>query len=210
MNETATPSPETERSTAFLTDMYELTMLDAAIKDGTAERNCTFEVFGRRMPNERRYGVVAGTERVLDAITKFRFTEDQLDVADFLSDEARQYLCNYKFAGQIDGYREGDLYFPYSPIMTVRGTFAECVILETVILSILNSDSAVASAASRMVSAADGRPIMEMGSRRTNEQAAVSAARAAYIAGFSSTSNMEASLRYGICLLYTSPSPRDS
>ncbi|MCQ8210876.1 nicotinate phosphoribosyltransferase, partial [Cutibacterium acnes subsp. acnes] len=77
---------------------------------GSADRNCTFEVFGRRLPHERRYGVVAGTERVLDAITKFRFTEDQLDVADFLSNEARQYLCNYKFAGQIDGYREGDLY----------------------------------------------------------------------------------------------------
>ncbi|WP_217702881.1 nicotinate phosphoribosyltransferase [Corynebacterium sp. Marseille-P4321] len=202
MNDTQTQAPcqvaDTERSTAFLTDMYELTMLDAAIKDGTADRECVFEVFGRRLPNERRYGVVAGTRRVLDAITKFRFTEDQLKVADFLSDEAREYLCNFKFSGQIDGYREGELYFPYSPIMTVRGTFAECVILETVLLSILNADSAVASAASRMVSAADGRPIMEMGSRRANEQAAVSAARAAYIAGFTSTSNMEASLRYGI------------
>ena len=202
MNATQNQPPcavaDTDRSTAFLTDMYELTMLDAAMKDGTANRDCVFEVFGRRMPNERRYGVVAGTARVLDAITKFRFTADQLEVADFLSDEAREYLCNYTFSGQVDGYREGDLYFPYSPIMTVRGTFAECCILETVILSILNSDSAVASAASRMVNAADGRPIMEMGSRRTNEQAAVSSARAAYIAGFSSTSNMEASLRYGI------------
>ena len=198
MNDTPTHSTGTRGSTAFFTDMYELTMLDAAIKDGTAQRDCIFEVFGRRMPNERRYGVVAGTERVLDAITKFRFTQDQLDSADFLSTEAREYLENYKFSGQIDGYREGELYFPYSPIMTVRGTFAECVILETVLLSILNSDSAVASAASRMVSAADGRPIIEMGSRRTNEQAAVSAARATYIAGFNATSNMEASLRYGI------------
>ena len=198
MNETPTHSTGTRGSTAFFTDMYELTMLDAALKDGTAQRECIFEVFGRRLPNERRYGVVAGTERVLDAITKFRFTQDQLDSADFLSPQAREYLANYKFSGQIDGYREGDLYFPYSPIMTVRGTFAECVILETVILSILNSDSAVASAASRMVSAADGRPIIEMGSRRTNEQNAVSAARATYIAGFNATSNMEASLRYGI------------
>lgn len=187
-----------QHSTAFLTDMYELTMLDASIKDGTASRACTFEVFGRKLPNERRYGVVAGTGRLVEAVLKFRFTEDQLDTADFLSEEAKDFLRNYRFTGQVDGYREGELYFPYSPILTVRGTFAECCILETVILSILNSDSAVATAASRMVTAADGRPIMEMGSRRTNEQAAVTTARAAYIAGFASTSNMEAALRYGI------------
>ncbi|WP_301925735.1 nicotinate phosphoribosyltransferase [Corynebacterium glaucum] len=185
-------------STAFLTDMYELTMLDAALQDGTAHRKCVFEVFTRRMPNERRYGVVAGTARVIDAIASFRFTEEQIELADFLSDEAKQFLRDYKFTGDVDGYREGDLYYPYSPILTVRGTFAECVILETVILSILNYDSAVASAASRMVSAADGKPIIEMGSRRTHEQSAVTAARATYIAGFDATSNMEASLRYGI------------
>ena len=185
-------------STAFLTDMYELTMLDAALQDGTAFRQCAFEVFARRLPAERRYGVVAGTARVIDAITNFRFTEEQIASAPFLSQQAKQYLREYKFTGDVDGYREGDLYFPYSPILTVRGTFAECVILETVILSIFNSDSAVASAASRMVSAADGKPIIEMGSRRTHEQAAVTAARATYIAGFDATSNMEASLRYGI------------
>lgn len=185
-------------STAFLTDMYELTMLDAAIQEGTAFRQCAFEVFTRRLPVERRYGVVAGTARVIDAILTFRFTEEQIATAPFLSDAAKDYLRNYRFTGDVDGYREGDIYFPYSPILTVRGTFAECVVLETVILSIFNSDSAVASAASRMVSAADGRPIIEMGSRRTHEHAAVTAARAAYIAGFDATSNMEASLRYGI------------
>lgn len=185
-------------STAFLTDMYELTMLDAALQDGTAHRQCAFEVFTRRLPNERRYGVVAGTARVIDAIATFRFTDEQIATADFLSDEAKEYLRTYKFSGEVDGYREGDIYFPYSPILTVRGTFAECVILETVILSILNADSAVASAASRMVSAAEGKPILEMGSRRTHELAAVTAARATYIAGFDATSNMEASLRYGI------------
>lgn len=190
--------PRTQRSTAFLTDMYELTMLDAAFKDGTADRQCTFEVFARKLSDGRRYGVLAGTARVLDAISQFRFTEEQIATLDFLSAKTKDYLCNYRFSGQVDGYREGELYFPYSPLMTVRGTFAECVILETVILSILNADSAVASAASRMVTAAEGRPIMEMGSRRTNERAAVSAARAAYIAGFDSTSNLEASLRYGI------------
>lgn len=186
------------RSSALLTDKYELTMLEAALQDGTAEKQCAFEVFTRRLPNERRYGVVAGTERVLRAIRDFVFTEAQLENLDFLQPETLEYLRNYRFRGQVDGYLEGEVYFPHSPILTVRGTFAECVILETVILSILNADSAVASAAARMVTAANGRPIIEMGSRRTHEYAAVSTARAAYLAGFDATSNLEAAFRYNI------------
>lgn len=186
------------RSTALLTDKYELTMLQAALRDGTASRKVAFEVFARRLPNERRYGVLAGTRRVLRAIRDFRFTEDQIETLDFLDEQTKNYLRNYRFSGHVDGYREGELYFPNSPLLTVRGTFGECVVLETVILSILNSDSAVASAASRMVTAADGRPIIEMGSRRTHEYAAVSASRAAYLAGFNATSNLEAAYRYGI------------
>lgn len=155
-------------------------------------------MFSRRLPNERRYGVVAGTARVLRAVQDFIFTEEQLKHLSFLDQRTLDYLRDYRFTGQIDGYREGDLYFPYSPILTVRGTFAECVILETVILSIMNADSAIASAAARMVTAADGRPIIEMGSRRTHEYAAVTASRAAYLAGFTATSNLEASHRYGI------------
>ncbi len=192
------PSLPQNRSTSLLTDKYELTMLQAALRDGTAHRQASFEVFSRRLPNERRYGVVAGTARVLHAVRDFVFTEDQLANLDFLDDTTLEYLRNYRFTGQIDGYREGELYFPYSPILTVRGTFAECVVLETVILSIMNSDSAIASAAARMVTAADGRPIIEMGSRRTHEYAAVTASRAAYLAGFAATSNLEAAHRYGI------------
>ncbi|MCG7240620.1 nicotinate phosphoribosyltransferase [Corynebacterium kefirresidentii] len=173
-------------------------MLQAALRDGSANRQVTCEVFGRRLPNERRYGVVAGTERVLRAVEDFRFSANQLAEMDFLDEKTKEYLRHYRFSGQIDGYREGELYFPNSPILTVRGTFGECLILETVILSIMNADSAVASAASRMVTAADGRPIIEMGSRRTHEYAAVTSARAAYLAGFEATSNLEAGYRYGI------------
>lgn len=193
-----TPSVPKERSTSLLTDKYELTMLEAALADGTAHRQCTFEVFARRLQNERRYGVVGGTARVLRAIDDYVFTEEQLESLDFLNQQTLDYLRNFRFSGSIDGYREGELYFPNSPILTVRGTFAECVILETVILSIMNADSAIASAAARMVTAADGRPIIEMGSRRTHEYAAVTASRAAYLAGFNATSNLEAAHRYGI------------
>ena len=191
--------------TALLTDKYELTMLSAALRDGTAQRRTTFEVFARRLPDGRRYGVVAGTGRLLEALASFEFDTPALDsVRGFLDPDTVDYLARYRFRGDIDGYAEGELYFPGSPVLTVRGTFGECVVLETLSLSILNHDSAIASAAARMVSAADGRPIIEMGSRRTHEQAAIAAARSAYIAGFAGSSNLAAQRHYGVPALGTS------
>jgi nicotinate phosphoribosyltransferase len=188
-------------TTALLTDRYELTMLGSALRDGTAERNCVFEVFARRLPEGRRYGVVAGTARLIDAIAEFRFDEDTvafLAEAEVIDERTAAYLSGYRFSGDVDGYPEGELYFPNSPVLTVSGTFADAVLLETLALSILNHDCAIAAAAARMVSVAGGRPIIEMGSRRTHEQAAVAAARAAYLAGFASSSNLEAARRYGV------------
>src|SRR3712207_4088985 len=116
----------------------------------------------------------------------------------FRSDPALlAFLAGFRFTGEVEGYAEGELYFPGSPVLTVRASFAEGVLLETLALSMLNHDSAIASAAARMVSAACERPCIEMGSRRTHEEAAVAAARAAYLAGFASTSNLEAGRRYG-------------
>jgi nicotinate phosphoribosyltransferase len=188
-------------TSALFTDRYELTMLGSALRDDTAHRRCTFEVFTRRLPEGRRYGVVAGTARILEAIEAFRFDAETLDwlLGEGIVDEpAAEFLSSFRFAGDVDGYPEGELYFPFSPILTVSGTFADAVVLETVVLSILNHDSAVGSAAARMVTAAGGRPIIEMGSRRTHEQAAVAAARSAYLAGFASTSNLAASRKFGI------------
>jgi len=188
-------------SSAFRTDRYELTMLDAALEAGTHERECVFEAFTRHLPGGRRYGVVAGIGRLLEAIDAFRFTDVELT---WLGDNrvvrpaTLDWLANYRFNGSIRGYREGEVYFPGSPLLVVDAPFAEGVILETLILSVLNYDSAVASAAARMVSAAAGRPLVEMGSRRANEHAAVAAARAAYIAGFGATSNLEAGRRWGV------------
>ena len=190
---------EAASSTALLTDRYELTMAAAALADGTAQRRCVFEVFARRLPDGRRYGVVAGTARLLDAIERFRFGPAELDrLAEVVDPAALDWLAGYRFTGDVDGYPEGELYFPGSPILTVSGTFAEAVLLETLALSILNHDCAVASAAARMVTAAAGRPIIEMGSRRTHEIAAVASARATYLAGFAATSNLEAGRCYGV------------
>src|SRR5882757_793498 len=184
-------------STALFTDRYELTMLQAALRSGAAHRHSVFEVFTRRLPEGRRYGVVAGTGRVLDAVENFRFDGPVLDylAADSVVDDATlEWLSGYRFTGDIWGYPEGEVYFPGSPILRVEGSFAEAVLLETVILSILNHDSAIAAAASRMAVAAGDRPLMEMGARRTHELAAVAASRAAYVAGF----------RYGLPTIGTS------
>ena len=186
---------------ALLTDHYELTMVSAALRDGTADRRCVFEVFTRRLPAGRRYGVVAGTGRLIELIRDFRFDPEEVDFlrrTGVVDDRAAEWLTNYRFTGDVDGYAEGELFFPGSPILTVSGSFAECVVLETLVLSVLNHDCAVAAAAARMVTAARGRALIEMGSRRAHEEAAVAAARAAYLAGFRFTSNLAAGQRYGI------------
>ncbi|MFI7445536.1 nicotinate phosphoribosyltransferase [Nonomuraea indica] len=188
-------------STALLTDHYELTMLQAALRSGAAHRRAVFEVFARHLPGGRRYGVVAGTGRVLDELEHFRFGDEELAYLrerQVVDESTLAFLADYRFSGNICGYAEGEVYFPASPIMVVEGTFAEAVLLETLVLSILNHDCAIASAASRMRNAAGGRPLIEMGSRRTHERAAVAAARAAYIAGFASTSNLMAGRAYGV------------
>jgi nicotinate phosphoribosyltransferase len=188
-------------STALLTDRYELTMVAAALADGTADRDCVFEVFARRLPHGRRYGVLAGTGRLLEALPRFRFGDVELATlrAQGLVDQRLlDWLADFRFTGDVDGYAEGDFFFPGSPVLTVRAPFAQGVLLETLALSMLNHDSAIASAAARMVSAACDRPCIEMGSRRTHEEAAVAAARAAYLVGFASTSNLEAGRRYGV------------
>ncbi|MFF8311053.1 nicotinate phosphoribosyltransferase [Streptomyces lydicus] len=194
-------------STALFTDQYELTMLQAALRSGTADRRSVFEVFTRRLPEGRRYGVVAGTGRVLDAVENFHFDETILGFLrerSLLDGPTLDWLADFRFRGDIWGYPEGEVYFPGSPIMRVEGTFAEAVLLETVILSILNHDSAVAAAASRMSVAAGARPLMEMGARRTHELAAVAASRAAYVGGFHTTSDLAAGFRYNIPTVGTS------
>lgn len=192
-----TGSPRT--SAALLTDHYELTMVQAARQAGTADRRAVFELFARRLPQGRRYGVVAGVGRALDAIEAFRFDPATIAALEGVVDaDTLAWLASYRFSGDVWGYPEGEAYFPHSPLLVVEGTFAEAVLLETVLLSIYNHDSAIASAASRMTLAAGARPCIEMGSRRTHEQAAVAAARAAYVAGFEATSNLAARAAYGV------------
>jgi len=192
-----------ERPTsALLTDHYELTMVASALRSGISTRRSVFEVFARRLPAGRAYGVVAGIDRLLDAVERFRFDDET--VAHLIERRVVEegpmadWLRAYRFTGDITGYAEGELFFPFSPVLTVAGSFAECVVLETVMLSVLNHDCAVASAAARMADAAGGRMLIEGGSRRTDPESAVAAARASHVGGFDTTSNLEAGRRHGI------------
>ncbi len=188
-------------TTAFLTDRYEITMVEAALRSGRATAPATFEVFTRRLADRRPWGVFAGLGRLVEAIEEFRFREAELawlEQNSVVNYATLEWLSSYRFGGHVDAYREGELYTAGSPVLTVEGTFAEAVLLETIALSILNFDSAVATAASLITCAAGGRPIIEMGSRRVDPSAAVAAARAAFLAGFASTSNLQAGRIYGI------------
>lgn len=203
-------SPDTAgaaTSPALLTDHYELTMVRAALRSGVAHRRSVFEVFARRLPEGRRYGVVAGTGRLLAALERFRFGGPELEfllATGVVDQPTADWLAEYRFSGDVYGYAEGECYFPGSPILVVEASFAEAVLLETLVLSVLNHDCAVAAAAARMVGAAGDRPCIEMGSRRTHEEAAVAAARAAYLSGFAATSNLAAGARHGIPTVGTS------
>lgn len=185
---------------SLYTDRYELSMLDGALLSGVIDAKATFEVFTRSLPNGYRYGVVGGTGRLLDALAKFSFDDETIA---WLVDEKivsralANFLESYRFTGSVFGYSEGDVFTSLSPILRIEGRFCDLV-LETLALSILNYDSGVATKAARVVHAAQGRRLIEMGSRRTNETAAVAAARAAYVAGFDATSNLAAGKIYGV------------
>jgi nicotinate phosphoribosyltransferase len=185
---------------SLLTDRYELSMLDGALTSGLIDARATFEVFTRSLPNGYRYGVVAGTGRLLEELATFRFDERTIEwllAQQVVSPALAQYLASYRFDGDIVGYLEGEVFTSLSPVLRLEGRFAD-IVLETLTLSILNFDSGAATKAMRVVRAAQGRRLIEMGSRRTNERAAVAAARASYIAGFDATSNLAAGMLYDI------------
>ena len=193
-------------TTALMTDKYELTMLSSFVESGIAQHEGVFELFARRFPAGRRFGVVAGLGRLIAALPDFHFDDEDLAwlvQTGALTPRAAEHLSGWTFSGDIDAYPEGSLYWPNSPVLTISGKVGDAILLETLALSIYNFDTAVASAAARMVLASGGRPIIEMGSRRVHEEAAIAAARAAYVAGFASTSNLAAGRRWGVPVVGT-------
>ncbi|MFP5218989.1 MAG: nicotinate phosphoribosyltransferase [Actinomycetes bacterium] len=176
-------------------------MLDAALVSGLAARPVVFSVFARRLPAGRRYGVLAGLHRFLEHLPAFRFGDDELSwlVGEgVVRVETAKHLEQWRFGGDVVAYAEGEVWYPRSPLVQVRASFGDGVLLETLLLSCLNGDSAVAAAASRLRTAAGDARLIEMGSRRAHEQAAVANAVTAWVCGFDSTSNLAAGRRYGV------------
>jgi nicotinate phosphoribosyltransferase len=193
-------------SLALFTDRYQLTMLAAYARTGLAGRRAAFELFVRRLPPSRRFLVSCGIGRALELLRGLRFSSE--DLARFADDrflgpafrhrEVRELFERFEFRGQIHAMPEGRICFPNQPLVRVEGSLAEAQLVETLLLSVINHDTRVASKCARIVLAARGRECFEFGTRRTHEHAAVDAARAAYIAGFAGTSNEEAARRYGV------------
>ncbi len=192
------------RSFALATDLYELTMAAAYYTHGISSQ-ATFELFVRELPRNRRFLLVAGIEQVLGYLEHLRFTEEDVAYlkrhpmfaavrADFF-----EYLSAFRFHGDVWAMPEGTPAFANEPIVRVTAPILEAQIVETFLLATVNFQTMIASKAARVVSAAQGRPVIEFGSRRAHgSEAALYAARAAYIAGCAGTSNVEAGLRFGI------------
>ena len=196
--------PERIRHSALLTDLYELTMSAAYFEDNF-DAIASFEVFIRALPPQRSYLIAAGLEQALDFLEDVRFEPEDVayvrrhPVFSHIGGEFFKRLENFRFTGEVWATPEGTPIFAEEPFLRVTAPIIEAQIVETFLLSSLTFQTMIASKATRVVEAAQGRDVVEFGSRRAHgPEAGVLAARAAYVGGCSGTSNVEAGRRYGI------------
>jgi nicotinate phosphoribosyltransferase len=196
---------------ALLTDLYELTMAAGYFENGKAEEKATFEMVFRRLPEHRNFLLLAGLPQVVDYILNLRFAAEEIDYLRGLPQFRNasvaffNYLAAFRFTGDLFAAPEGTPVFPGEPVLTIRAPVIEAQIPETYVLSALGFETMIASKAARSVQAAEGRSVIEFGTRRAHTpDAGVLGARAAYIAGCAGTSNTLAGFRYGIPVMGTS------
>lgn len=190
---------------ALHTDLYQLTMLASYFHQRQHEERAVCEMFVRRLPKSRRFLVAAGLQRALDYLRGVRFTDAQVEalrevpyLKKAMTPDFVEYLRAFRFRGDVWAMPEGTLAFENEPLVRVEATLGEAQLIETYLLSSINHATMIASKAARVVLALDGRPALEFGTRRTHPEAAVDVARAAYIAGFEASSNVEAFDRFGV------------
>jgi nicotinate phosphoribosyltransferase len=195
---------------SLATDLYQLTMLAGYFRTGRHRLRTTFELFTRRLPLHRNYLVFAGLAQAVDYLEHLRFTRAEVDwlaaqpAFSTIEPEFFQFLEGFRFTGDVWAMDEGTPFFPNEPVLRVTGPLAEAQLVETALLAIVNFQTTIASKAARIVHAASGRPIMEFGARRAHgPEAALYAARAAHLAGCTSTSFVEAGRQFGIPLTGT-------
>jgi nicotinate phosphoribosyltransferase len=192
---------------ALSTDLYELTMVGGYFAAGLSGQ-ATFDLFVRQLPPTRNYLIAGGLEQALDFLESLRFTAEEIQflrtvpaLATLPSAFFDEYLPQFRFTGDVWAIAEGTPVFADEPIMRVTAPLPEAQLVETALIAETMFPTSVASRAARVVTAAAGRPVMEFGARRAHGiDAGIRAARAAYIAGFSSTSIVEAGKRFGIPL----------
>lgn len=172
---------------AMLCDFYELTMGNGYLKNGYQDKICYFDVFFRRCPDQGGFAIAAGLQQVIEYIQNLHFSEEDIAYLrdrNLFCEEFLDYLRNFKFHGDIWAVPEGTPIFPREPILTVRAPAIEAQLIETYVLLVLNHQSLIATKANRVVRAADGRTVLEFGSRRAQgAYGAILGARAAYIGG---------------------------
>lgn len=197
-------------STALDIDMYQASMLRGYFENGMAENQGAMELFARKMPHCRDFFVVAGIGRIVNYLANLKFTEEDIRILRSIpalqipegsdGDAFCNYLASIDFAKQLKLYSipEGSVAFPNQPILRVEGPIGLCQFVEKRLLSVINHDVRIASKAARVVLAAKGRPVFEFGGRRAHEECSPDTARAAYIAGFAGSSNVQAFAEYGV------------
>ena len=186
----------------MLIDFYELTMANGYFNSKMRDEITYFDMFYRTIPDKGGFAVAAGLEQLIDYIQNLRFSEEDINYLrgkNLFSEEFLEYLKNFKFHGDIYAVPEGTVVFPNEPLVTVKANAIEAQIIETYLLLAINHQSLIATKAARIVRAAKGRQVMELGSRRAQgESAAVLGARAAYIAGVNGTACAMSDMRYGV------------
>ncbi|MDD6190742.1 MAG: nicotinate phosphoribosyltransferase [Firmicutes bacterium] len=192
---------------SMLTDFYEITMANGYFEAGMSDDIAYFDMFFRRIPDEGGYAIMAGLEQVIEYLKGLEFTDEDIEYLrgkNIFSEKFLEYLGNFKFACDVWAVPEGTPIFPYEPIITVRGPVMQAQFVETMILLIINHQSLIATKASRIVRAAEGRPVMEFGTRRSHSTAAaVYGARASYIGGCAGTACTIADREFGTPALGT-------
>ncbi|QPA59036.1 nicotinate phosphoribosyltransferase [Lysinibacillus sphaericus] len=184
------------------TDLYQINMVQTYWKDAVHQRKAVFELYFRKLPFGNGYAIFAGLKKVMEFINKFGFSQSDID---YLREEGKypeeflHYLQKLKFTGTIRGMREGELVFANEPILRIEAPLAEAQLIETPLLNIINYQTLIATKASRIKEVTGEDVVMEFGTRRAHEfDAAIWGTRAAYIGGFSATSNVRAGKLFGI------------
>ncbi len=188
------------KNPALYTDFYELTMAQGYFLSGRHQKPATFDYFFRKLPFKGGYVVFAGLTDLLEIIENFHFHPEEIEYLkeQGFKQEFLNYLGEFSFQGTIHSVKEGEIVFPNEPIVRVEGNILETQILETILLNTLNFESLIATKASRIRQAAEGKPVLDFGLRRAQGLGGLQAAKAAIIGGLQGSSNVLAGQLYGV------------